>query len=159
DYGTITIDVGVTANQILQVNVNNQVPVVDGYLITNTNAQNIQGRYVSNVGPVDAQVLVFNSTTLTWVPSTVSGDATITNTGALRVNNLQGKAVAIGTPTANQTLAWNALSSQWEPMSALTVGTVRHIDTGAGLIGGPITDYGTITIDVGVTANQILQVN
>lgn len=38
-------------------------------------------------------------------------------------------------------------------------GTVTNIATGTGLIGGPITSTGTIAVDVGTSANQIVQLD
>src|ERR1019366_1538929 len=84
--GTVNVDVGMAANQILQITAGTQYPAVDGNLIANVNAVNISGRSVSAVGPTDAQVLIYNATTNTWVPGSVSGDASITNLGALTVD-------------------------------------------------------------------------
>ncbi|MEK2646621.1 hypothetical protein [Bdellovibrio sp. BCCA] len=38
-------------------------------------------------------------------------------------------------------------------------GSVTNIDTGTGLLGGPITTSGTLSVDVGTTANKIVQLN
>lgn len=38
-------------------------------------------------------------------------------------------------------------------------GTVTQVDTGVGLAGGPITTTGTISVDVGTTANKIVQLD
>ena len=81
--GTVNVDVGTAANQILQLTVGSQVPSVDGYLVSNTNAYNIRGKFISTNAVTDAQVLLFNSTTSTWVPGNLSGDTNVTNLGAV----------------------------------------------------------------------------
>src|SRR6185437_14706585 len=58
-YGTLNVDVGNNANQVVQFTAADQYPAVDGFLITNSNAQNIQGKAVSNVGPNPGQVLTY----------------------------------------------------------------------------------------------------
>src|ERR1019366_7955965 len=144
NLGTINVDVGTTANKILQITSGMQYPAVDGNLITNVNAANIRGRNVSSTGPTDAQVLLYNNTTSTWVPSSVTGDASVTNLGALTVFKIQGNTVSANGPAANQVLTWNGTTAQWQAMAPPTSGT--------------ITSNGTLTLDVGTTANQILQI-
>lgn len=43
--------------------------------------------------------------------------------------------------------------------NCLNSGTVVSVGTGTGLVGGPITSSGTLSVDVGVTANKIVQLN
>ena len=50
------------------------------------------------------------------------------------------------------------VAAQWEPTS-ITSGTVTAVATGNGLLGGTISSSGTLTVDVGTTANKILQLS
>src|SRR5207237_1204522 len=75
----------------------------------------------------------------------------LTNVNAMK---LQTKAVSATAPSAGQVLGYNALLSQWEP-SSVTSGTVTSVNSGNGLIGGPVTNNGTLAVDVGTTANKI----
>lgn len=60
--------------------------------------------------------------------------------------------------TNGQTLIWNNTNSRWM-CGTPSEGTVTLVDSGTGLIGGPITSSGTLSVDVGTTANKILQLN
>ncbi len=44
-------------------------------------------------------------------------------------------------------------------IQAATSGTVTSVDSGTGLTGGPITSSGTLNVDVGTTANKIVQLD
>ncbi len=76
--GTINVDVGTTASKIVQLTTGAQYPAVDGNLITNVNAVQLQARNVSSVAPTGGQVLAWNTTTSTWQPTT-DGGGTVTN--------------------------------------------------------------------------------
>jgi hypothetical protein len=47
----------------------------------------------------------------------LSGDATISNTGAITVTRLQGRSVANTSPSDGQVLTWNNSTTQWEPQT------------------------------------------
>ena len=81
--------------------------------------------------------------------------ANISGTNAAKI---QSRAVAATLPNPGQVLGWNNLLSQWEPMSTAT-GSVTSVVSGNGLTGGNITSTGTLAVDVGTTANKILQLN
>src|ERR1019366_1525133 len=66
--------------------------------------------------------------------------------------------IASSTPIAGQVLGWNTTNTDWEPVTAST-GTVTSVNSGTGLLGGPVTGNGTLNIDVGTAANKILQLN
>jgi len=155
--GTLNVDVGTTASKIVQLTAGAQYPAVDGNLITNTNAYNIRGKQVSTAAPTDAQVLVYNNTTAAWTPASVTGDGAITAAGALNVSAIQGKAVKSAAPAANQVLTWNATTTQWEPQNTNYTGAVVNVATSTGLLGGPITSNGTLSVDVGTTGSKIVQ--
>jgi len=42
---------------------------------------------------------------------------------------------------------------------ATTTGTVTTVNSGTGIVGGPITGNGTLSVDVGTSASKILQLN
>src|SRR5208282_2915901 len=146
--GTVNVDVGTAANKVLQLTVNTQIPAVDGYLITNSDAQNIRGNLISVTPATNAQTLFFNATTSQWVPGSVNGDATINNLGALTVGKIQGYAVSATGPTANQVLTWNGTTAQWQALAPATSGTVTSVVSGTGLVAGTITNGGTVNVDV-----------
>jgi hypothetical protein len=106
--GTLGINTGTGANQILKLNGTAQIPAVDGSLLTQVNAV-----------------------------------------------KLQGNAVSATAPTSGYALKWNG--SQWEPQA--DTGGVASITAGTGLLGGTISTVGTISVNVGIGANQIPQLN
>ena len=64
------------------------------------------------------------------------------------------------TPTPGQVLAYNSLSTQWEPTACKCSGTVTAVHWWQReLTGGTINTNGTLNVDVGTTANKILQLN
>ena len=82
----------------------------------------------------------------------------ITNVNAVA---LQGRMIAATAPTLSQVLGFNVSSSQWEPttLPAGNTGTITNVGTGTGLLGGPITTSGTLSVDVGAAAGKIVQEN
>src|SRR5205085_2680681 len=76
----------------------------------------------------------------------------------INATKLQTRAVSVAAPVTGQVLGWNGNNSFWEPMST-AVGSVTNVINGVGLTGGPITSSGTLNVDVGTTANKILQLN
>ena len=80
----------------------------------------------------------------------MSGDATMANTGAVTVTKLQGVSVDSTSPTNGYVLTYNSGTSKWTP-TAPESGTVTSIDvsggtTGLTTSGGPVTTSGTITL-------------
>ena len=71
---------------------------------------------------------------------------------------LQSRGIANVSPAAGQVLSWNQTASQWTPTNA-AAGTVTFVQTTGGLLGGPITGSGTLSIDTGTAANQIVKLN
>src|SRR5208282_4790829 len=67
-------------------------------------------------------------------------------------------AISTITPTASQVLAWNTTTTSWAP-STETTGTVTSVVSGTGLVAGTLTSNGTIDVNVGTAANQIVQLN
>lgn len=64
--GTLSVDVGVTANKILQLNTSAQLPAVDGALLTNLNASRLGTRAVSSTLPSTGQILTWNAAGAQW---------------------------------------------------------------------------------------------
>ena len=77
---------------------------------------------------------------------------------AINAVALQTRAVAATPPMAGQVLGWNVTTTQWEPFFAAQ-GSVVNIASGAGLLGGPISSSGTLSVDVGSSAFKIVQEN
>ncbi|MFN8886486.1 MAG: hypothetical protein ACK5WF_03425, partial [Cyclobacteriaceae bacterium] len=71
--------------------------------------------------------------------------------GALMPNNTAG--------TAGQVLTSGGpgVAPTWEAVSG--TGTVTSVGAGTGLVGGPITTSGSLAVDVGTTANKIVQLD
>ena len=133
------VDVGTTANKIMQLTAGAQIPNVDGYLVTNVNAANIAGKQVSAAAPTAGQVLTYNNSTSKWdseatqavLPALAtadiwvgnggsaatavapSGDVTMSSTALFTVAGIQGKAVSNIAPTDAQVLFYNATTSKW----------------------------------------------
>lgn len=59
----------------------------------------------------------------------------------------------------NEVLTWTG--SKWEPkpISGATGGTVTSVAAGTGLVGGTITNSGTLSVDVGTSAGKIPQLD
>lgn len=59
----------------------------------------------------------------------------------------------------NGTTGWVTLATINESTGLLTIAAVTSITAGTGLTGGTITSTGTIAVDVGTTANKIVQLD
>lgn len=85
----------------------------------------------------------------------VTGSQTVT-----LVEKLQGRDVLTTAPVAGQVLKWNG--SAWAPgtdVDTSSGGTVTSLTAGTGLLGGVITSTGTLQVNVGTGASQIIQLN
>src|SRR5690606_34166877 len=109
----------------------------------------------------DAQIIVANNTTPTAV--SMSGDATIANTGAVTVTGLQGRAVHNVAPTDGQVLTWNNTDSRWEaaalPAGVTITGTPERLSrfngTGDGIEDSVISVNTTGTMNIGGSDPEI----
>jgi len=136
--------------------ITNKPTTLSGYGITD----GFDGKYTSltnvpNFAPV-ATAGTFAS--LTTKPTTVAGyGITDALTGASNLADLAN--VNNATPTDGQLLSWDNTNSYWKPITASGTGTVTSVTGGTGLTGGTITGAGTLNVNVGTGANQIVQLD
>ena len=129
---------------------------LSGYGITD----GFDGKYTSltlvpNFAPV-ATTGTFTS--LTGKPTTTAGyGITDALTGASNLADLAN--VNNATPLGGQLLSWDDSNNYWKPITASGTGTVTSVIAGTGLTGGTITGAGTLAVDVGTGANQIVQLD
>jgi hypothetical protein len=82
--------------------------------------------------------------------SIVPGDLTANSVTASAIASdavTEPKLDALDTPANAEVLSWNNASSRFEWVAAGGTGTVTQVDTGTGLIGGPVNTTGTLSID------------
>lgn len=134
--GTLAVDVGTTAGQIVQVQALGKLPALDGFSLTGLNPANISGvvgvaKGGTGVGtvPTNGKILIGNGTGYTLTDITAGSGVTITSgAGSLSI-------AATGSG-----------------------GTVTQVNMGTGVINNPFTVSGTIAVDVGTSVGQIVQV-
>ncbi|MGE3680658.1 MAG: beta strand repeat-containing protein [Bdellovibrionales bacterium] len=100
--GTLSVDVGTTSGQIVQMAAGDKLPAVDGSNLTNINAVKLQARAVASTTPNDGEILKWNNTTSVWEP------AADTDTG---ITALTGDVSASGTGSVAATLTDSAVTS------------------------------------------------
>lgn len=121
--GTLSVDVGTTANKILQLNAAAKIPAVDGSLLTGVDAAKLGTRAVSTAAPSANQVLGFNAVTVQWEPMSA---ATGTLTG------LSGDVSASGSGVAVATIQPNAVTSAKINNSGVAVNRLLITDATTG---------------------------
>ena len=137
-------------------NLTDKPTTLSGYGITDA----FDGRYTSltntpNFAPVATSG---NFASLNTKPTTVAGyGITDALTGASNLADLAN--VNNATPTDGQLLSWDNTNGYWKPITASGTGTVTSVTAGTGLTGGTITSAGTINVDTGTGANQIVQLD
>ena len=137
-------------------NLTDKPTTLSGYGITDA----FDGRYTSltntpNFAPV---ATTGNFASLTTKPTTVAGyGITDALTGASNLADLAN--VNNATPTDGQLLSWDNTNGYWKPITASGTGTVTSVTAGTGLTGGTITSAGTLNVDIGTGANQIVQLD
>ena len=95
--------------------------------------------------------------TLNELAAALSDDSNFASTVVLKAGStMTGALVLNADPTTNL----GAATKQYVD-NAITgsSGTVTSVDSGTGLTGGPITTSGTLNVDVGTTANKIVQLD
>ncbi|MGE3680652.1 MAG: hypothetical protein AB7G93_02925 [Bdellovibrionales bacterium] len=100
--GTLSVDVGTAAGQIVQMAAGDKLPAVDGSDLTNVNAVKLQARAIASTAPSDGEVLKWNSSTSVWEPGVDAG------TG---ITALTGDVSASGTGSVTATLADSVVTS------------------------------------------------
>lgn len=91
--------------------------------------------------------------------ASAAGDlsGTFGNPTVAKIRNIS---VSPAAPNNGQVLKYNSTSTQWEPSSDNSnYGTVTGVTAGTGLTGGTISGSGTIAVDVGTSANKIVQLD
>ncbi|AZZ37706.1 hypothetical protein CIK05_13170 [Bdellovibrio sp. qaytius] len=87
------------------------------------------------------------------LPAFVGDAATAAGSNTITVSKLRGINISSATPTAAQVLAYDG--SQWAPATLGGGGSVTNINAGTGLLGGPITTSGTLSINFGVSTGTV----
>ena len=123
--GTLNVNVGTGANQILQLNGSSQIPAVSGALLTNLNASNVSS----------GTLAIANGGT---------GLSTSPSAGQALIANGTGGWTLFGCTTTGQTLSWTVGTGFGCATPAS--GTVTNVTAGSGLTGGTITGAGTIAL-------------
>lgn len=172
-------------NQAVMRDTNGNLPVIDGANVTNVNAVRISGNRVATVVPSDNDVLRFNSSLSTWMPtpagpggiSGLTGDISASGSGVVAASINTGAVISskLGTGYAvnrlvmtnatdggslifascgnfNQVLTWTATG--WQCSTP-----IAQVSPGAGILGGGNSGNVSIAVDVGTTANKIVQLD
>ena len=130
--GTLSVNVGTGANQIVQLNASSQIPAVSGALLTNLNASNVSSGTLA---------IANGGTGLSAAPS--AGQALIANgTGGWTL---------FGCTTTGQVLSWTVGTGFG--CGTANPGTVTSVIAGTGLAGGSIIGTGTISLAASGASN------
>ena len=121
--GTINVNVGTGANQVVQLNGSSQIPAVSGALLTNLNASNVSSGTLA---------IANGGTGLSTAPSA----------GQIMLASGTGTWTLFGCSTTGQVLSWTVGTG----FACGNVGSVTSVTAGAGLTGGAITGAGTIAL-------------
>ncbi len=131
---TISIDVGTTANKIVQLTNTGVLPALDGWLLTNLNAPVLSVAGRTGVVSLNAADITGLGTAATKNYGTAANNLVeLTNDAALpavdgylltNVNaaRLRSYAIAATAPADNQILTWNNTTAVWEPRSPAVAG-------------------------------------
>jgi len=81
--------------------------------------------------------------------------------GALSINTLADVDTVTSAPSDGEALVWSASGSKWIPGSAggSAGGDITAVNAGTGLTGGGVTGSVSFNVDVGTTANKIIQLD
>lgn len=116
---------------------------------TNPNSALVQAQYDEFW-----KLLAGTSTNYLGSSTAFSGDVTGAS-NALQLAKIQGIPVSASSPASGQALIYNG--SSWAPANVAS-GGVTSIAAGTGLTGGTITSTGTMAVNVGTGAGQIVQI-
>jgi hypothetical protein len=118
----------------------------------------IKGKTVSATAPTDAQMLVYNNGTTQYVPITVSGDATMTNAGAVTLINTgtAGTYTKVTTDAQGRVSSGTSLAATDIPAldwAKITTGKPTTI-SGYGITDSILNGGGTPSITSGLDASK-----
>jgi hypothetical protein len=145
--GTLAVDAGTGANQIVRLDASARLPAVDGSELSGVSAVKLQAVDVDAAAPGPSQVLKFDGSK--WAPATDSNSGgtvttitagsgltggTITGSGTIALaspmpaldggaltnvnaTRIQGRNVSSNAPSNGQVLKWNSSTSAWEAAS------------------------------------------
>ncbi len=131
---TISIDVGVTANKIVQLTNTGVLPALDGWLLTNLNAPVLSVAGRTGVVTLNAaDITGLGTAALRNYGTAANNLVELTNDAALpavdgylltnvNASRLRSYAIAATAPTDNQILTWNNTTAVWEPRSPAVAG-------------------------------------
>ncbi|MFP5519388.1 MAG: tail fiber domain-containing protein [Bdellovibrionia bacterium] len=117
--GTIAVDVGTTANKIVQLDSSARIPAVNASLVTNINANNIASGTINYsrlpVGNSASTVAAGDDPRFSdsRAPAGIAGGDLSGSFPNPLVSKIQGRAVDNGTPTDGQVLLWDNGNSTW----------------------------------------------
>ncbi|MDH4298374.1 MAG: hypothetical protein OEV74_19005, partial [Cyclobacteriaceae bacterium] len=101
------------------------------------------------IGGITNALLANNAVTSAKIQDATIADIDIADAAAIAVSKLSKGADGQVLTTVAGTPSWSAGST----------GTVTSVTAGTGLTGGPITTTGALSVDVGTTANKIVQLD
>ncbi|WP_295901850.1 beta strand repeat-containing protein [uncultured Bdellovibrio sp.] len=107
--GTISVDVGTTANKIVQLNSTAQLPAINGANLTDINASKISGSSVSILTATSGQYLGYNGTS--WTNKSIS-ISDISNLSTQLSNKLDASNMPASCGV-NQTLTFTSPTGMW----------------------------------------------
>ena len=183
---TLNVDVGTTADKIVQLNGSAQLPAVSGALLTSINTDNLtegssnlfytDARFDSRLGTkttanlteganlyyTDARVNTRVSAlgSANWNTAYGWGDH-----GAAGYQTTSGLNASVDThlnqsnPTSGYVLSWNGSDYAWVAQSGGAAGDITAVVAGTGLTGGASSGSATLNVDVGTTASKIVQLD
>jgi hypothetical protein len=111
----------------------------------------LQGSAISNTAPTDAQILIWVNGTSKWTPTSVSGDATISDSGVLTFATVNGNVGAFGSSTSIPSFTVNAKGLITAASSNVVIapaGTLTGTTLASNVVTSSLTSVGTITSGV-----------
>lgn len=143
--GTISVDLGTTANKIVALDASAKLPAVDGSQLTSVNATKLQSYTIGSTAPASGEVLKWNGSM--WLPGTDSGG----------ISALTTDVIASGTGSVVATLATNSVTNTKIANDSITAGKLNS----TGIAGGKLLMTDTVSTSTitykGCSLNEILK--
>ncbi len=172
---TLNVDVGTTANKIVQLDATGKLPVIDGSQLTNLPAGAETDPTVTAInGLVKSNGTIISAATAGTDYLTPTGNAAgLTGITAAQIPNLDATKITTGTlstarldvgTTANQIVQLDGTGKlpavDGSQLTGLAGGgDITGVTAGTGLTGGAASGNATLNVDVGITANKIVQLD